>query len=134
MVARADVVLEWANGDYLFALKGQQIEALEAECMNPETGRRGIGIGAIWSRVMSGDWFMSDITNIIRLGLIGGGLGAVEAKRLVEHYVDGNPLSHMNPNVVSPNCPLAVARAVLAAAFVGIEESPRSEEQQTPES
>lgn len=134
MVKRADVVLEWADGEYLFALKGAQIEALEAECRNPDTGKNGIGISAIWMRLMGSSWYMSDVTNVIRLGLIGGGMAPVPAMRLVRDYVDTVPLSSLSPNLMTPDCPLTVARAILAAAFVGVPESSSSGEEETPES
>ena len=134
MVVRADVMLEWANGTYLFALKGREIEMLESECVNPETGGKGIGLGSIWMRVMGSSWYRSDVTNIIRLGLMGGGLGAVEATRLVSFYADNVPISSMKIDFGNPNCPLAVARAVLSAAVVGIEADQDAGEPPTPES
>lgn len=121
MVKRADVVLEWADGEHLFALKGKEIEALEAECINPSTGGTGIGLGAIWQRVMTGSWYRSDIRNIIRLGLMGGGMGPIEANRMCKTYVDDIPISNLNPTINNPNCPLAVAQVILSAAVIGVE-------------
>lgn len=122
MVAHPEIVLEWANGDYLFALRGAQIEALEAECWNPDTGKKGIGIAAIFTRIMSMSWYRSDLTNVIRLGLVGGGMGAVEAMRLVRDYSETVPLSSMTPGV-GPDSPLTLAQAILAAAVAGVPES-----------
>lgn len=122
MTLRSDIVLEWANGEYLFALRVSEIETLEAESINPSTNKPGIGIGAIWMRLMRGDWYISDIHNVIRLGLIGGGMGAVEAKRMVKNYAEGVPISTMNPSTTLPNCPLVVAQAILSAVFVGVED------------
>jgi hypothetical protein len=121
MVKRADVTLEWANGEYLFALKGREIEALEAECINPSTNGVGIGLGAIWARVMGGTWYRSDIRNIIRLGLMGGGMGPIEANRMCKTYVDDVPISSQMPNFQNPNCPLLVAQVILSAAVIGVE-------------
>lgn len=117
MSSTATVVLEWADGEYPFALLGRQIEELESISRNPTTGRNGVGVCAIWRRLMGGEWYWSDVVNIVRLGLIGGGMGPVEAKRLVEFYVGEVPLSSMEPN---PNSPLSVAQAVLAAAMIGV--------------
>lgn len=134
MVLRADVTLEWAGGEHTFALRAKEIEALEAESYNPETGKHGVGLGAIWTRVMGGHWFITDIHNIIRLGLMGGGdVGATEARRLVRTYVDGTPISGNPP---TPDCPLSVAQAVLAAAVIGVEAGDEADEgeQKTPQS
>ena len=132
MVARADIVLEWAGGEHLFALRSREVETLESECSNPETGRKGVGFGLIWARVMGGRWYLSDIYNIIRLGLIGGGMDPVEARRLVSSYVEGFPISGNPPK---PGCPLSVAQAVLAAAIVGVEAGEEADEgeQSTPQ-
>ncbi|MFC6487367.1 GTA-gp10 family protein [Nitratireductor sp. GCM10026969] len=107
---KAEITLEWADGEYLFALKGAQIEELEAVC-----GK--VGFGAIYQRVMNGSWFWSDLYHVIRLGLIGGGLGAVEAKRLTETYIQ-QPLGS------GPNCPFSVASSVLGAVMFGFEDIP----------
>lgn len=133
MVAKPEVVLEWANGEYLFALRLEQIEALESECRNPHTGKNGVGIAAIWMRLTSGTWYVSDITNTIRLGLIGGGMGAVEAMRLVNNYVSTVPLSSIK-NDRGPNSPLVVAQAILASAMVGVVGDDPGKEQETPKS
>ena len=126
MVKRADVMLEWADGTHLFALKGKQIEELEAICFNPGTGTKGIGLGAIYMRVMGGAWHRSDLREVIRLGLIGGGMGAVEAERRCRTYVDDVPLAETMADGASrltPDSPLAVAQAILSAAVVGVERS-----------
>jgi len=82
----AEVTLEWADSEYLFALKAKQIEELEHIC--------GEGIGRICMRVFNKvDYSYKHLRETIRLGLIGGGTDAVTAKRLVETYVDGAPIS-----------------------------------------
>lgn len=103
---RAEVVLEWADGEYLFALKGKQIEELQAVAK--------AGFGSIYQRVMEGNWFRGDLYHTIRLGLIGGGMGAVESKRLCDTYVEGVPLGN------GPNSPLTVAQVILGAAMMGV--------------
>lgn len=112
-------ILEWADGEHVFALKLPQIEELESVCMNPATGKPGIGVGAIWIRVMDGGFYASDLRHIIRLGLIGGGMGAVEANRLCKTYVDGVPL-HGPITAMDPNSPLSVAQSILVAMMAGV--------------
>ncbi len=108
---KAEVVLTWGDGDYLFALRGKEIEELEHQC-----GK--VGIGTIYQRVVMGVWFWGDLYHVIRLGLIGGGTGAVEAKRLVDMYVGKEQASI--PLVTGPNNPETVAQAILNAAFHGV--------------
>ena len=71
---RAEITLEWADGEYLFALKAKQIEEIQSLCK--------AGFGSVYQRVMKGEWHFGDIYHVIRMALIGGGMGAVEAKRM----------------------------------------------------
>ena len=106
LTSKAEVTLEWADGEYPFALKGKQIEELQAICKH--------GFGAIYGRVMRGEWYYADLFHTVRLGLIGGGMGAVEANRMCMAYVDGVPLA------AGPNSPLIVAQAILGASVMGV--------------
>ena len=135
MAKSVKLTLEWADGEYPFALRSGEIEELESISVNPETEKKGIGVGAIWMRLMGGGWFVSDIFNIIRLGLIGGGLDEIKAKRLVDFYVKNKPLSDKSyTGTPTPTNPLTVAQAILAAAIVGVDdEELDSGEPQTPE-
>jgi hypothetical protein len=137
MAKSVKVTLEWADGEYLFALRSGEIEELESISHNPETDKKGIGVGAVWMRLMGGGWYVSDIFNVIRLGLIGGGLDEVKAKRLVDFYAKNKPLSDVQYTSRStPTNPLTVAQAILAAAIVGVNEEdtePDSGEPQTPQ-
>ena len=109
----SDITLKWGDGEYLFALKGRQIDELQRLC----GGREPVGIGAIANRVFMRQFFWADIVHTIRLALIGGGMDAVRAKELTDTYVEGQTLA--NPN--DPSSPVATARAILEALFVGIE-------------
>lgn len=129
MVKSVLVTLEWADGEYPFALYAEQIEELEAVCQNPTTGKHGVGIGAIWMRLMGGNWFASDVYNIIRLGLIGGGAKPIQANRLVKTYAKNLPLSALAASP-TPDNPVTVAQAILAAAMIGVEAD--EEERQEP--
>lgn len=112
---KAEIVLEWADGEYLFALKGKQIEELEHVC-----GK--VGFGAIFQRISMGVWFWGDLYHTIRLGLMGGGLGAVEAKRLTDMYVGQDRLA--TPLAAGPNSPEQVALAIVGAAMTGVPDIP----------
>lgn len=129
MSLSAEIELEWADGTYLFALKAKQIEELEH--------LTGIGIGRLTARVISGDdFFYRDVRETIRLGLIGGGTPAVEATRLVNAYVDGQPLQPLDRNgTPHPDGPLLMARGILGAVRFGFERLPEGTkgEQPSPE-
>lgn len=103
-MSRNSIELNFADGEYLFALPLPQIEELQRKT---ETG-----IGQLHARVIEGavkgdngiallpnfaKFYVKDLVETIRLGLIGGGQGIVngeevkvsphEANRLVEAYV-----------------------------------------------
>lgn len=114
----AEIELEWADGSHLFALKAKQIEELEH--------LTGVGIGRLTARVVTGDdFYYRDVRETIRLALIGGGTPAVEATRLVNAYVDGQPLQPLDRDgKPHPDGPLLMARAILGAVRFGFERLP----------
>lgn len=80
------ILREWAGTPRPFALKfGQQMD-LEEAC-----GK--VGFGAIYLRIGAHQYFSNDVYHIIRLGLIGGGMSAVEAERLTKDRFDLVPMS-----------------------------------------
>jgi hypothetical protein len=118
MSLSAEVVLDWADGSYNFALKAKQIEELEH--------LTGVGIGRLSARVTGEtDFYYRDVRETIRLALIGGGTPATEATRLVNAYVDGQPLQPLDAKgVPHPDGPLLMARAILGAVRFGFERLP----------
>lgn len=95
------IIFEWADGSYPFALRLGELEELQE--------KTGVGPFALFARLQDTSWHVRDIRETIRLGLIGGGMEAIPALRLVERYVDGKPLV---PNVMP-------AMAILGAALLG---------------
>jgi hypothetical protein len=63
----------------------------------------------------------------VRLGLIGGGLGAVDAKQKADFYIGHTKANY--PLVAGPDNPESIAKAVLGAAMHGFEDLPPGEEQ-----
>lgn len=109
----AEVELVWGPGVFTFALKGKQLEELEHVCKE--------GIGRICMRVFSGiDYSYVTLRETIRLGLIGGGTPPVEAKRLIDVYVDGQPIDRAG----DPSSTLKTANAILKAVHFGWEDLP----------
>jgi hypothetical protein len=97
------VTLTWSDGEYPFALRIGQVRELES--------LKAIGIGAIYQRLYAGDFYGDDAYQIIRLGLIGGGMPPVEALKKATAYVLERPLAESLP----------IARAILLALFHGVD-------------
>lgn len=70
-------------------------------------------------RFESGSWRIRDLTETIRIGLIGGGAEPEVAAALVGRYVAKRPWLESVP----------VAHGVLLAALVGVEDEPEKKEQ-----
>ncbi|WP_457812349.1 gene transfer agent family protein [Sinorhizobium meliloti] len=66
----------------------------------------------VLDRLVSGRWKLQDISEVIKWGLIGGGMPQGETLKLVEKEVEGRP----------PLENLAIAQQVLAAGVVGAPE------------
>lgn len=126
MTISAEVTLPWADDEYLFKLGLKQIEELQEKA--------NAGLGLIANRVMAGQFYIQDIYHTIRLGLIGGGLEPVKAKKLVDRYVDGQALTPMEDE----HSNFQTAKLILTAAYFGVrdeEEDPvePAEGKSTPE-
>jgi hypothetical protein len=99
----ARVELSFADGDYSFRLSwGNLIELQEQLEAGPY---------AVLNRLNSDTWRVQDISQVIRLGLIGGDkdLHPVKARKLVERYVEERP----------PLENLPLARVILMTALFG---------------
>jgi hypothetical protein len=101
MSKSGSIQLDWADGKHVFRLGLAQLEELE--------DIRGAGTGAICKRCSQGDWFAGDVREIIRLGLIGGGMSPAKAKKMVGRYVDQQPWGENS----------LLANAILWAAVTG---------------
>lgn len=107
MAGVGSVPITWANGEDNFCLaRVREILQLEDKC--------GAGMGEIVQRLERGTWFLNDIRETIRLGLIGGGKTPEQAMKIVRLCVDGRPLSES----------ILVARLILTAALVGVPDDP----------
>lgn len=99
-------VINWAGGEHPFLLRIGEMLALEKNC--------GTGISAVFARLSSSltgapAWHVADITETLRLGLIGGGLARDEAQKLVSRTVDRAGLLSLAP----------IAMAVLLVSLKG---------------
>lgn len=101
MSRNGSLTSDFADGTYEFRLAwGELIKLQEA---------RDTGPYLVLNRLLNGGWMVQDISDVIRLGLIGGGMEAVKALKLVRSYVEGSvPLEN-----------LVLAQRVLGAALIG---------------
>jgi hypothetical protein len=73
----------FADGEYDFRLAWGELAELQE--------KSDAGPLAILTRLQDGTWRVEDISNIIRLGLIGGGMPPSQARTLVVRYVEDRP-------------------------------------------
>lgn len=112
------IVLEWGDGEYEFALNGKEVRELQKVCgvYDKDGVLRPVGFGAIYQRLALGVWLDEDIHHSIRLGLIGGGMSFVDAKRKAEMYAAPPYRAGVKGGAEQ------VALAVVGAAMHGLEE------------
>lgn len=103
------IEFDWADGTYSFRLAWGQLGELQEKC--------DAGPYVVLQRLHSGTWRIEDITNIIRLGLIGGGMEPSPALKLARSYVEDRP----------PMENLIPAQVILSAALIGVPEEPVGE-------
>lgn len=102
-------LIAWQGGEHEFCIAAVgNIMALEGACKS--------GMGSVYGRLIDGTWWLNDIRETIRLGLIGGGMTPAEAMDIVKANVDANPKGFA-PSVL-------VAIAILEAALVGVPDDP----------
>lgn len=106
MSRSADIELEWGDGRYNFRLDIAHVEKLEEELK--------VGSIVVLNRLLTFSCFIPDIRETIRLGLIGGGMDPIKARKFVdEHFVAGKILEHVG-----------VASIVLGTAINGASDEP----------
>jgi hypothetical protein len=101
MARDASITLDWADGTFSFRLAWGELEKLQEAC--------DAGPYVILNRLVDSTWRIGDISNVIRLGLIGGGMTPVEALTKTREYVEKRP----------PVENLMFAQAILSVGLVG---------------
>ncbi|WP_417724211.1 gene transfer agent family protein [Salipiger sp.] len=79
----------FGDGLHTFALTDPMIAELERIS--------DLGIGALYRRAVQMQFRLCDLTEIIRLGLIGGGAAPQDAMRLTDTYARNQPLDRLYP-------------------------------------
>lgn len=83
MSRNASLTLDWADGTFHFRLGWAELEKLQ-EAVDA-------GPFVILDRLQAGTNKIGDISHVLRLGLIGGGMPPVDAMRKVRSYVEDRP-------------------------------------------
>jgi len=107
----ASVSLDFADGTYTFRLAWGELEELQEKC--------DAGPYVVLERLHNRSWRIKDISETIRLGLVGGGLEPTKALTLIRRYVTDRP----------PLENLTLSQAVLSAGLVGAPEEKVGEQE-----
>ena len=75
--------ITFGDGEYDFRLAWGQLVELQERC--------SAGPLFVLNRLNSGEWRIEDISNVIRLGLVGGGMSPTDALTKVRRYVEERP-------------------------------------------
>lgn len=105
----ATISLTWADDDYSFRLGWGELAELQE--------KTDAGPYVVLNRLYSHQWRVEDISNIIRLGLIGGGMAPATALKKVRTYVEERPPLENH----------SIAVAILAAGLLGAPDEPVGE-------
>lgn len=111
----ASIDFDWADGHHTFRLPLGQLRELQE--------KTGVGPLRLFHRLMDGSWMADDAREVMRLGLIGGGMEPLEALRLIQRYVDARPLMETQ----------APALLVMGAALHGTEQEGAPGKEEAPE-
>jgi hypothetical protein len=111
MSRTAKIVAEFGGDEYDFCLRwGELIELQES---------RDAGPAWILSKFSANTWQVQDVSEILRLGLIGGGMEAGKARKLIRNHVELKPFD------LGGDVGLAIlAVKVLAAGLHGSPDEP----------
>lgn len=82
----------FGDGEHSFALTDDMITELERLA--------DLGIGALYLRCVNMQFTLSDLVEVIRLGLIGGGTTPEQAARLTDTYGRNRPIDELYPLAV----------------------------------
>lgn len=101
--------LDWGDGTHRFALRWGELAELQE--------KTDAGPYVVLQRLHTGSWRVEDVSNVIRLGLVGGGMTPPEAMKKVRFYVEQRPPLESVPYAV----------AILSASLLGAPDEPPGE-------
>lgn len=79
--------INWVQGEHMFALNIGELRALQSNC--------DAGPELILTRLQAGSWRVDDVFEVLRLGLIGGGMPAGDAGPLVKRAFEQVPVAQL---------------------------------------
>ncbi len=79
----------FGDATYRFALTDTMILELER--------KTGVGIGALYTRVIASQFNIADLVEVIRCALIGGGTAPATAQHFIDTYATNRPFSETIP-------------------------------------
>lgn len=105
----AGVTLTWLGGEHDFALRIGELRALQDRCeAGPEE---------VFNRLRAGSWRVNDITETLRLGLIGGGMSRVDAGKVVSEIIEDKAIANFKITAI----------AIMANSLLGVGDDPVGE-------
>jgi hypothetical protein len=99
------IILPWGGEDRLFRIQIAQLEKIQEA--------RDVGAYVMLDRLVTGRWFVQDIREVLRWGLIGGGMEVGEVSKLLKLYFESMPPAGEN---------LITAQRALGAGLLGAAE------------
>ena len=105
----------FGDDEHVFRLAWKQLIELQE--------KRNRGPAIIMQQLLSGEWFVEDIREVIRIGLIGGGMPPAEALRMVRTYIEERP-----QDIAGEDGLLMTAIVVMSAAIARVPDEPVGEE------
>ena len=93
MSADGSISLIWGDGEHVFRLAIGQFRELQEKVNGRRLALGGQMVGpmSLLNQLRANDAWPDDIRDVLRLGLIGGGMKPPEAHRMLVSYFDANP-------------------------------------------
>ena len=112
MSADGSTTLFWGDGENCFRLGIGEFRELQerVNARRAALGLPAIGPTTLANAIRGNDAWPDDIRDVLRLGLVGGGITPQEAHRKLMQYFDRRPPAESYP----------AAFTVLVAAFIGV--------------
>lgn len=107
--------LDWGGKVRPFRIRIGEMLQLQEAC--------GTGIGAIYFRLVGGQFRIEDVQHTLRLGLIGGGHDPSKARILVQQQIEAVPLMQSQ----------LVAAEILETLFSGVDPAPDGDDDAAPD-
>lgn len=117
MSANGSITFDWADGEHTFRLAIGHLRELQ--------DKTDCGPMQVFDRLSSKSWRVDDVREVIRLGLIGGGMKPLDALVLTKRYVDEQGINLVENALAAQN--------ILLAALVGVRDDQVGAQKKTPQ-